>query len=173
MTRGWIIFAVLFAAATALYVAIVAWSLPVVSSGADGLLPFDMRPMGYSEDEARTFMLALTPQASEHYRGTQQILDTAYPILLGCTFALGFWLFLDEWRWARWATMLLAVALTGWDLLENFFVVDMLRSGALAASADQIERASFATVMKSIFTALAWVLLAILAVLFVRRKFRT
>ena len=35
------------------YLVIVLWSLPIVQGEADGLRPLDLRPLGYSGEEAR------------------------------------------------------------------------------------------------------------------------
>ena len=78
MSRRMIAFWLLFAATLSVYIVIVGWAIPMIAAEADGLTPFDMRPYGYSFDEARAFLSALTPRGVEIYLGPQQRLDTFY-----------------------------------------------------------------------------------------------
>ncbi|RYE85016.1 MAG: hypothetical protein EOP19_10320 [Hyphomicrobiales bacterium] len=69
----------------AVYLAMVLWSLPVVSAGAGGLAPFDMRPGGYDYAAAVAFLDAITPAAAAFYRDVQQRFDLVYPALAALT----------------------------------------------------------------------------------------
>ncbi len=68
----------LVAATVLVYAAMVFWSLPGVMAGAGGLVPFDMRPGGYSAEAARAFLAALDPAATARYLRVQHLLDTLF-----------------------------------------------------------------------------------------------
>ncbi len=61
------IFWLLFAVMLGDYLAMVLWSIPALSRDAGGLAVFDMRPGGYSFDEARAFLAALSPDGARFY----------------------------------------------------------------------------------------------------------
>ena len=75
----------LFAVTNIVYLVMVVWSLPKVSEAAGGLVPFDMRPTGYSFEEAKAFLAALGPEGTAFYLHVQQRLDLLYPALLAAT----------------------------------------------------------------------------------------
>lgn len=164
-----IVFSVSFAAGAAIYAAMVGWSLPAIQSGAAGLAPFDLRPAGYSAAEAQAFVDALTPEARALYLGSQHWLDTFYPGLLGLMLFSGIVL-LAPFRW-RWILSLSAIPGTVSDWIENLLVARMLRQeGPLPA--ELVDAASLATVIKSACTTIALLLLLILFVAWLYRKWR-
>jgi hypothetical protein len=147
------LFWAIFAAALALYLLIVLWSLPRIAAEAGGLVPFDMRPTGYDLDEARAFLTALTETGRALYLGTQHRLDLAYPALLAATFALGFMiLFRGPLRWVLWV---LALAVVGFDWLENHAVATLLRADPTTLDAATVAEAARWSVLKSVATTLA------------------
>ena len=75
----------LVAVTTAIYLVMVLWSLPKISAAAGGATPFDMRPLGYSFEEARAFLTALSSEGARFYRTVQHRLDLLYPALLAAT----------------------------------------------------------------------------------------
>ena len=68
-----------FAATIVVYAIMVVWSLPTITASADGQVPFDLRPLGYSYDEARAFLLALSDEGRHFYTAVQHRLDHIYP----------------------------------------------------------------------------------------------
>lgn len=151
------LFWVLFALALALYLVIVLWSLPRIAAEAGGLAPFDMRPAGYGPDEARSFLAALSDTGRARYLGIQHSLDLAYPALLAMTLALGFGiLFHGPLRWALWA---LALAVVGFDWLENHAVAGLLRADPALLDAATVAGAARWTLLKSVATTLAGLVL--------------
>ena len=50
-----------------------------------GLVPFDLRPTGYSPTEARALLSALGEQGRSYYLERQMVLDLFYPVLLALT----------------------------------------------------------------------------------------
>ena len=151
------VFWALFMAALALYLVIVLWSLPRISAEAGGLSPFDMRPMGYSLDEARDFLTALSDSGRTFYLGTQHRLDWLYPALLGTAFALGFSLLFRGGL--LWLLILLSACVVAFDWLENLAVADLLRAEPAALDVDQVAAAARWSVLKSAATTLAWIAL--------------
>lgn len=160
-------------AAALVYAAMVGWSLPLISAGAGGLPPFDMLPAGYSLDEARAFVSALTPEARGFYLSTQHALDTLYPPLMALTLGLGLWILSPA---KTTAAKLLAVALPILamisDLAENALVRDLLTIDPAKLDAEPVMMASAVTVVKSLLTSLAMILLLVFAGLWGWRKRR-
>lgn len=166
-------FWLLFAATLAVYAIMVGWSLPRISAAANGQVPFDMRPFGYSLDEARGFLVALPDDARQFYRGTQHLIDTLYPPLLAATLGLGIWaLSPSSPRWLRPALASLAVAGMVFDLAENWLVAGLLALPAASVDAQSVAAASSATILKSIFTTLAMTTLLLLTLGFAWRRWR-
>ncbi len=159
------------AAAVAVYAVMVLWSLPLISAEAGGLMPFDMRPMGYDLGEARAFLDALSPAGRDFYLQTQHRLDTVYPPLLALTLGLGLWI-MSPWP-SAWVKLLLAfLAVPGmvFDLAENRFVADLLQMPAAAVDSEPVMMASAATALKSVFTTIAMSVLLILTVIWFWRR---
>ncbi len=156
MARRWTYWGV-FAATLGVYAVMIVWTLPGISQSAGGLPPFDLRPMGYSPDEARAFLSALGPEGRALYSGPQRILDMAYPALLGFVL-IGALRHIYAKGWPL--TLLVFVALVGmgFDYLENMRVALLLAGDV---SDEIIAAASRATVMKSVLTSVA--MLAVLA----------
>jgi hypothetical protein len=146
-----------FALAQALYLTITLWSLPRIAAEAEGLRPFDMRPLGYSVAEARAFVVALSPDGRDFYLGTQQVLDTVYPAILGLMFVLGFALLFRR----RLVLLLLPVALATvvFDYLENAGVAAMLVAGPEAFNPEQAAITCRWTQLKSASTTLGYIAL--------------
>jgi len=58
---------------------------------AEGAAPFDIRPLGYSYEEARSFLAATGEQGRAYYLSRQLILDTVYPPFYAVSRALALW----------------------------------------------------------------------------------
>ncbi len=67
------------------YATMVVWSIPLLSKDAGGLEIFDMRSGGYSFEEARAVLAALSPEGVVFYETIQHRLDGIYPVLLAAT----------------------------------------------------------------------------------------
>jgi hypothetical protein len=167
------VFWALFAATTIVYAVMVFWSLPKINAAADGQMPFDLRPFGYSVDEARRFLGVLSDEGRAFYRGTQHRLDTLYPALLAATLGLGIWI-MSPGRspWIRGSLAVLAIPGMVFDLTENALVAGLLELPAASADAKSVMIASAATTMKSIFTTIAMGLLLVFTSHWAWRKWR-
>ncbi|GAA6201921.1 hypothetical protein [Aquicoccus sp. SU-CL01552] len=159
MSRARVAYWAVFAAALAVYGAMVGWTLPAISRDAAGLAPFDMRPMGYSVAEARAFLAALGAEGRALYLGPQHALDLVYPALLAVVL-IGAVRALIGPLWLRWGLSLLALGGVAADYLENARVGAMLRDDGMLPGA-AITAASHATQAKAGLTSV--VMLAVCA----------
>jgi hypothetical protein len=153
----------LFAVTLAVYVTMLVWTLPAISAAAGGLAPFDMRPSGYSFDEAKAFLAALSPEGKARYLNVQHELDAAYPGLLAATlfFAIAA---LAPKRWGPWRWVLALTAIPGalFDYLENAAVTVMLTAGVDGLTPDMAATADRWTTFKSWTTSIAMTVLLVL-----------
>ena len=169
------LFWLLFAATIGIYATMLFWSLPkIMADGAD-LLPFDLRPQGYSFEQAQILLSALSAESALFYKNIQAgILDMIFPSLLFLTLALAYWL-LAPAKWGNWRFLLLLVALPGtiFDYLENFSIINMLSLGAKNITAETVQCASTNTIIKSYSVTISLILLIILIIYWSIRKFKT
>ena len=134
-------------ATLALYLLIVLWSLPLIMAAAGGLIPFDLRPLGYDLDAAQEFLTALSEAGRNQYLGPQHLLDGVFPPLLSITLGLTFWQLFSR----RWAMVLIVLAAVGgWlDLQENMAVADLLKLGPQGVDEEVTSIAAVFTILKS------------------------
>src|SRR6476661_3899679 len=64
---------------TALLAFMMFWTLAYLRRVSGGLTPFDLRPFGYSFDEARTFLFAISDIGRNYYLDVQLQVDTVAP----------------------------------------------------------------------------------------------
>ncbi|MFK8075700.1 MAG: hypothetical protein AB8B84_03875 [Granulosicoccus sp.] len=160
MSIGWKVYWVLVTATVTNYLIMVLWSLPRVSEMAGGEVPFDMRPGGYSFDEAQVFLTVITDAGRDFYLDTQQYLDIFYPTLFATTAAISL-LHLAPTYWGR-SLSVLAIAAGLFDHLENSAVAVMLRAGPEAITEAMASTASNWSLAKSISTTIVLVALMII-----------
>lgn len=164
MSKGWKIYWVVVAATVTNYLIMVMWSLPLVSEMAGGGVPFDKRPGGYSFDDARGFLTAISDEGRDFYLNTQQYLDWFYPTLMAITIAIPLAHLLPRyWGWA-WAA--LAIAAGVFDHLENSAVAVMLQVEPDVLTEAMVSTAGNWSLAKSISTTIA--LVALLVVLCIK-----
>ena len=170
MTLARVLFWVALAATAGVYGAMVGWSLPRVSAMAGGLVPFDMRPTGYTPGEAQAFVLALSDEGRGFYLNVQQGLDFVFPALSALVLVWSF-------RWLSPGMMgrvlgLVAKLGSAFDYLENFSVQAMLLAGADGFTDRMAQVANRYTLLKSLFVTLSLVALLGLLVAVIVRKIR-
>ncbi len=165
-----LIFWMMFAVMLGVYLVMVLWSLPLIAMDAGGLPAFDMRPTGYSYDEAQAFLAALSPDGRAFYLDVQQWLDTAYPALLGVTLVMAFGVLFRGVL--RWAAIVFALAGAVFDYLENAAVAEMLRVGSEGVTPDMVATASRWTLLKSGAVTLAMLMLVAALAMLVWRRVR-
>lgn len=147
-----LIFWVLSTVMLGVYLTMVFWSVPVIIADTGGLIPFDVRPTGYSFVEAQVFLAALSDDGHAFYLNVQHMLDSAYPALMAVVLVMVFNNLFHGW--GRWVAMVLALAGGGFDYMENAAVAVMLRAGNGLTEA-MVSTASLWTVLKSIAVTLA------------------
>lgn len=157
----------------AVYAAMVFWSIPAITREAGGLPVFDMRPGGYSYEEAKAFLAALSPDGAQFYANVQHGLDTAYPALLGITLGWAI-LRLSPARWSLWRWLLAATAIPGmiFDYWENHDVAQMLVSGPDNVTPEFVAAASFHSQAKAVSTTVCATIVLILLALWAFRRWR-
>ena len=167
------IFWTVAAATLTIYAVMLVWSMPFITGEADGQTVFDMRPGGYTFEEARTFLRALSPEGAEFYAAVQHRLDTAYPALLALTLGWSIHLLTPKgWGVAR--LVLPAIALPGmvFDYWENIDVAGMLKAGPDGVTPAMVAAASFHSQVKAASTTVAMSLLLILLMVWATRRWR-
>jgi len=144
-----------FAAALGVYAAMVTWTLPGIADAAGGLTPFDMRPFGYSHEEALAFLSALTDEGRRLYTGPQKMLDAVYPALLAIVLAGAVKHLFPR---GVLSSIMMACVAGGMaaDYLENLRVAEMMAGDN---SPDAITAAARATVLKSVLTGVAMIVI--------------
>ena len=141
------------AALTIALAAVMGWYvITSLMPGAGGLLPFDLRPLGYDVDAVRSYLTALSGTGRAVYLLEIRWLDTAFPIALGMLVAATIWEVTRNQRsFVRCLLCLPAFGYTVLDLLENMLVADLVRAGAERFSPGVVALASLATMLKSAF----------------------
>jgi len=131
------------------------WTVAYLRRVAGGLAPFDLRPFGYTVEEAQALLHALSDIGRRYYADVQLQLDTAFPALYALSrILLLVWLTVPgraaekAWPLGARAALLIPPVLAAWfDYLENDGIAAMLAAGP-AVSADVVARASFWTQAK-------------------------
>jgi hypothetical protein len=156
------------ALATVVYLGMVFGTLTELERIA-GKRPFDLRPAGYSFDDAAAFIAALGEEGRHLYLWRQIPLDTVYPALLALWSA-------GAIRWfskgsppapKRWfhAAASLAFAAALFDYLENILIVWMLNT-APDLNPAIVTAASLATLAKSGFTTVVFTAIVLSMIVF-------
>ena len=148
-----------FVATVGVYLLMLFWTLPLISTAAGGLPPFDLRPFGYTAQDAQTFLGALSEEGRRFYLYVQLRLDLVLPAVLGIMLIVGF----QRVYQPPWNTVFSVVALimVSADYLENYMVATILQSGGVAIDSNVVAFASFWTQCKAAaavvaFGALLW-----------------
>jgi hypothetical protein len=120
------------------------------------LVPFDMRPLGYSKQEAEQLLAALELTGRTYYLTHQIPLDLIYPALLALTLACANLWFGYNLRKRRVINIgiILVVAAAIADYTENLGVTLMILSWPEVPSA-LVQFSSMATILKSVLTTVA------------------
>lgn len=157
-----------------LYAVMVTWSLPIIADAAGGLIPFDMRPLGYGVDEAKVFLTALSDEGREFYLTIQHRLDLAYPAMLAFVLgAGGMGLTHARFRWVGCGTAFAAIVGTLADYSENRAVARLLKGDPELPSGYDIDIANISTLIKSGATTIAMTLCFALSLLWIAKQLRS
>lgn len=129
-----------------IYGIMVFWGSPILIREAGGLLPFDVRPLGYGAEEARAYLAALSPEGRAVYLTVIARLDTVFPPLLALSLILIFLRLAP--RSVALGLSMVALAGAVLDLLENAATEALLRADPALVSDAAIAVASRWTVLK-------------------------
>ncbi|KKK76276.1 hypothetical protein LCGC14_2865280 [marine sediment metagenome] len=162
----------LFSMTNVVYISMLFYSLPTVSSYAPELVLFDMSPTGYDYATAMNLLAELGPKGRDVYLSLQLPLDFIYPALFSISYSfLIIWLvkrFKLLWSMCYWMAVL-PIAAGLFDYAENIGIILMLLNFPEVSDV-LVHASSFFTVLKSMLTALYFVaLLVTLLFIFIRR----
>lgn len=139
----------------AIYVLMITGTLAHIQA-VSGHVPFDMRPVGYSPQDAVALLNGLGVEGRQYYLQRQIPLDTLYPALLALTL-----IFTMRWFGTRIANdrlvrvgILLSVGAALCDYAENLGIVAMILNWP-SPSDTLVYASSAASVSKSGFTTVA------------------
>src|SRR5690606_33168618 len=148
------------------YLFMVLFTLPYIQGQAGGLAPFDMRPAGYSFEEAKAFLAALSPEGLAYYLGPQHWLDLFFPGLIAATLYCALVVLLRPYLGSNGRFVAALAALVAiFDWLENSAVAAMLNAGADAVTQEMVATASRWTLLKSGVSAVIYTAVLVLAVI--------
>lgn len=135
-----------------------------------GHVPFDMRPVGYSPQDATELLGGVGVEGRQYYLQRQIPLDTLYPALLALTL-----IFAMRWFGKRIANeqlervgIILSVGAALCDYAENLGIVIMIQSWP-DVSDSLVYASSAATISKSVLTTLAFFCLMLIGFLWAWR----
>jgi hypothetical protein len=140
-----------------------------------GAAPFDIRPLGYSYEEAQAFLGAIGEQGRAYYLNPELLLDTVYPPFYALSRGLALWWLTMPGRlydgavprrW-RWTLVAFPVVMASCDGVENVCIAKMLWTWP-DLSPGLVQVSSLATRVKfmaGVFTEILIAALAIPAVL--------
>jgi hypothetical protein len=173
---GWLVAALLMASGV-LWAVMFFGPLAYLAQLAGGAAPFDVRPFGYSFDEARAFLSAIGAQGRYFYGHRELPLDMLYPPLYAVSRGLALWWLTMPGRvreaplprrW-RYALIAVPVVMASLDMIENLCIARML-SAWPALSPGLVQISSLATRAKIVAGALTELSMAVLAVLWLKRR---
>lgn len=139
--------------------------LPLIESTTQGIRAFDMNSLGYSFEQAKTFVSLLSEEGMKTYLFRQLPLDFIYPIAYTVFFSLSILKLRGDKKWLVVFPLLLMIS----DYIENIITIVMLRtdfSSSVAAAG------SCVTTIKSVLMYITIILVLVLFVLWLikRRK---
>jgi hypothetical protein len=175
---GWLVAALLVASGL-LWAVMFFGTLAHLSRLANGVPPFDIRAGGYSHEDALSFLSSIGEQGRRYYAFPELTVDMVYPPLYVVSRGLAFWWLTMPGRvqaaslplrW-RYGLMVVPAIMASLDVIENCCIAVMLWSWPdLWRGLVQIS--SVATRIKIVFGVTTELLMAVLAVFWLTRKFR-
>jgi hypothetical protein len=126
--------AALLAASGLLWAVMLFGTLAELSRLAHGANPLDIRPMGYSYDQAHAFLEAIGARGRAYYLNPELVIDTLYPPLYAISRGLALWWLTMPGRVReaplpvrlRYGLIAIPVAMASLDLIENTCIAIML-----------------------------------------------
>lgn len=170
LSSGWLV-AALLVGNGALWAVMFFGTLAHLQALAGGAAPFDIRPLGYSYEEARAFLEAIGEQGRAYYLRPELILDTLYPPFYAVSRGLALWWLTMPGRlydgavpprW-RWTLVAMPVAMAICDTVENVCIAKMLWTWP-DLSPGLVQLSSLATRVKFLAGVFTEILMAALAI---------
>lgn len=162
----------LFILTMAVYLLMLLVTIPRVQSFAPDLALFDLSPAGYTHAHALTLLESLGHDGRDAYLFPQLALDFVYPGLFAICFSVMLiWIYSKRVGPDSWSLNLAVLPALGglFDYIENILIIRMitifpdLSKGWVAA-------ASFATLLKSAFSTVSFLLLILGFILLLKRR---
>ena len=150
-----------FLPATAVYLAMLFYTIPIVEGYANGLRIFDLSPGGYSYDHTIELLGSLGESGRHAYLYRQLPLDFVYPGLfaISCSLLLSWLLLKNRPADSPFFYFCLIPVIAGcFDYIENIFIVRLIVDFP-DVSGWLVKFSSCATVIKSLATTLFFVVL--------------
>lgn len=155
------------------YLAMAIFTIPKLEAITNGLKIFDLRPFGYTFQEASLLINTLGESGKSIYLHQQIPLDLVYPLSYGISLCLVLTYFLNKLGLidSKYFTLsMLPVVIAFFDYLENFCIILILNLFP-NISYDQVFLASNLTIIKSILTALYFLVLIFVLLKLAYQKF--
>lgn len=172
-TPTWIF--VWFLASHAVLLAMMTFTFPAIEQQI-GAVPFDLRPMGYSVDDARQIVDHLDDETTALYLFPQLLLlDLLYPPFLALFLGS---LLLRLGTLIRWSPKRIAIVVAlpfmtmVFDYTENIFVIALITETSTVAP-KMVTASSTFTILKGVTTSVAWGLILVQFVRWIQIKFQT
>lgn len=162
----------LFILTNLIYVSMLMYSLPLVSSYAPELVLFDMAPMGYSYSQAIELLTSLGIEGKNAYLSIQLPLDFIYPGLFAVSYSLLITWVLKHYHPKDSKFYFIAfipILAGGFDYLENIAIIVMLNSYP-DISENLVNISSAFTIVKSGATTLFFVILILAFISFFKHR---
>jgi hypothetical protein len=153
-----------------IYFIMQAYTIPRISSEADGLLIFDVQPFGYTDEYAYQFLSVLSSEGYALYKQVQLPLDMLFPLLNGLTAILSYFLIIRLYKVALHpseillksafsiAVLILPITAMLGDYLENIMIWTML-SYQIDVPKSIVSIAKVFTITKSLSTSLFYIIM--------------
>jgi hypothetical protein len=159
---------IILIAAQAINVAMNLFTFPIIQANSHGLMPFDISPMGYSFEYARTFLDALSQNSRNVYLFIQEPLDLFFPLLS----SLFFMLLLARLTKNNSNFPFIGLVPLIFDYVENILVINMLIANNISSTLVKVS--SIVSIIKSASYTTCYCLIIILLFIrglkFLRRK---
>lgn len=149
---------VLFILSQAIYICMTLFTFPIIELNSSGIKAFDLSPMGYSYENASSFLDTLSQNSRSIYLFVQEPLDLLYPFISSMFIMLT----ITHFSKKNSNLMLFALLPLVFDYLENAFVTTMLVTNNPTLLWVQIS-SSF-TIMKSLSTTVCYCIIIALII---------
>lgn len=110
------------------------------------LRPFDLRLFGYTPQDAKLYLSALSPEQTAMYKDQMLAIDRIFPVLYASTWVIALrWLNKGTWGWVFSVAIVVGAV---FDYLENASFTQMLTTDPASLADSVVINASHWTVLK-------------------------